>query len=172
MSDRFSGVCSAAELGQLLGLTGRRIQQLAKDNVFKKEGRGKYPIAESVAAYIHYQTELGAKAAGEVDEAEYAQKYKIAKLREVTAKAIKVELENDETARRIAPIEVIELVIGQAASSINSKLDAYVSKVKSHLPHLTVEDVTTMEEVLTEAINDVAELSVDWEEVFDALDAD
>jgi hypothetical protein len=44
--------CSATELGLLLDLTPRRIRQLAEEGTFERVGRGRYPLAACVQAYI------------------------------------------------------------------------------------------------------------------------
>jgi len=44
--------CTAAEFGSLLGLTDRRIRQLAADGVIVKQGRGKYLLGESLRGML------------------------------------------------------------------------------------------------------------------------
>lgn len=43
---------SPTELACVLGITARRIRQLAEDGLFEKSGAGKYNLSESVKAYI------------------------------------------------------------------------------------------------------------------------
>lgn len=47
-----STTCTAAELGALLGLTDRRIRQLAADGVVAKAERGQYRLGESIRNII------------------------------------------------------------------------------------------------------------------------
>ena len=41
-------------ISKLFNLTPRRVQQLAKEGIIPKAGRGKYPLAASVRGYITY----------------------------------------------------------------------------------------------------------------------
>ncbi|MCA1492752.1 hypothetical protein I6F11_17670 [Ensifer sp. NBAIM29] len=43
---------TAKELGDVLDLTDRRVRQLADEGVFERSGRGRYPLAACVQAYI------------------------------------------------------------------------------------------------------------------------
>ena len=45
---------SSTELAVTLGLTVRRIQQMAQDGTISSLGKGKYPLAESVQRYIKF----------------------------------------------------------------------------------------------------------------------
>ncbi|QTX33220.1 hypothetical protein KAR29_04820 [Aminithiophilus ramosus] len=45
---------SGTELAALLGLTDRRIRQLAREGIFPKEGRGRYVLGPSVRGYARY----------------------------------------------------------------------------------------------------------------------
>lgn len=47
-----STTVTATELGSLLGLTDRRIRQLANDGVIVKKGRGKYLLGESLRSLL------------------------------------------------------------------------------------------------------------------------
>ncbi len=45
---------SVSELSKWLDISPRRIQQLVERGVIPRKGRGFYPLAESVAAYIRF----------------------------------------------------------------------------------------------------------------------
>lgn len=46
--------CRVAEMGNLLNLEERRIQQLAKAGIIPRPKRGRYPLVGSVRAYVEY----------------------------------------------------------------------------------------------------------------------
>ena len=48
-------VVGVSTVASVLGLTARRVQQLAQDGVFTTEGKGKYILAEAVQSYIEYR---------------------------------------------------------------------------------------------------------------------
>ena len=50
--------CSGKSLADILGLTERRIQQLAADGAIKRLGRGKYDLIPSIRGYIEFLKEL------------------------------------------------------------------------------------------------------------------
>jgi len=49
----------AANLARLLSLSERRLQQLAREGVLPRAGRGVYPFAESIRAYVDYLQQTG-----------------------------------------------------------------------------------------------------------------
>lgn len=57
----------AATLAAAFGITPRRVQQLAAEGVLPKAGRGKYPLAEAVRAYLAHAL-AGQSAANEPDD--------------------------------------------------------------------------------------------------------
>ena len=50
--------CSLSTLSETLQITSRRVQQLAKEGVVHKSGRGKYQYLKSVMGYIAYLSRL------------------------------------------------------------------------------------------------------------------
>ncbi|WP_445506712.1 hypothetical protein [Niallia sp. 03190] len=53
----YSKAVSTSELGEILGLSTRRIQQLANDDAFVKLGRGQFDLKKSIKKYIDYEVE-------------------------------------------------------------------------------------------------------------------
>lgn len=51
------GMMSAAQAAQLLDLTERRVQQLARDGIIQKSSHGRYPLVGTVRAYVRYLRE-------------------------------------------------------------------------------------------------------------------
>lgn len=55
MADRtFPETVDAADLADLLGITANRVNALSRDGVIPKSGRGKFPLPESVRAYLEW----------------------------------------------------------------------------------------------------------------------
>jgi hypothetical protein len=73
---------TATEMGVVLGLTDRRVRQLAEEGVFDRVERGRYPLAASVQAYI---------AAQEQDESDELRQERIALMK---AQRRRIELDN------------------------------------------------------------------------------
>ena len=76
---------STTELACVLGITGRRIRQLAEDGVLDREGQGKFNLPLSVKRYIDYLTREA------VDEEE-AKLEKAKRQSETTLKVSKAEI--------------------------------------------------------------------------------
>jgi hypothetical protein len=91
---------TAKELGDVLDLTDRRIRQLAEEDVFQREGRGRYPLAASVLAYI---------AALETDENDELRKERIALMR---AQRRRIELDNMVRESTEADLDFQDVFIG------------------------------------------------------------
>ena len=58
---------TATELAAVLGLSARRIQQLAQDGILKAKSRGKYPMASAIQSYMDYRTREKALSQAEID---------------------------------------------------------------------------------------------------------
>jgi hypothetical protein len=78
----------AATIGEILGLTSRRITQLAADGAIKRNTRGKYPVAAAIAAYLKVQSTPSA-----------------ARERLLEARAKSIELQNSEREHRLIDTE-------------------------------------------------------------------
>jgi phage terminase Nu1 subunit (DNA packaging protein) len=58
---------SATELGEWLDLHERQVRKLAERNVITRNGRGRYPLRQSIRAVAIHQREIAAGRAAEVD---------------------------------------------------------------------------------------------------------
>lgn len=87
-------VVGATELACVLGLTARRVQQLAQDGVFVPVSRGKYELADCVQKYIRLQTKPKTDQA--VADAERRKTVSDADLKEAKAKVAKMQAEELE----------------------------------------------------------------------------
>lgn len=55
MTSGKTGDVGAGELAAILGITDRRVRQLVDEGIFFRTGRGRYPLAESVQAYVEWR---------------------------------------------------------------------------------------------------------------------
>lgn len=79
-------------LASMLGLTERRVQQLADEGILPKSGRGRYPLDAAVLAYVRY---VQAASDGELDAVE---DFNTARARKMSADADIAEI--NAAARR------------------------------------------------------------------------
>lgn len=110
---------SATELAKVLGLTARRVGQLAQDGVIVRASRGKFVLSDAVRQYIEYaarnQTSEGKKIELDKDKAE-------AKLK--AAKARAAELEVAELEGRMHRSEDVAAVLEALVYEIRANLTA------------------------------------------------
>lgn len=111
---------STTELAIVLGLTGRRVQQLAQDGVIMPVRRGQYPLGDSVQRYMGY---LSRQASGGKDTDLEKEKHRA----EVTLKVAKAEmarLEMKELQSKIHRAEDVKAMTEDLIYTIRSALMA------------------------------------------------
>lgn len=99
---------SVALLAGVLGITERWVQQLERQGVLEKTGRGRYALAKSVQAYIKFKVESEV-ARATPDASNPGERVKAERAR-------KLKLENDETELRTiamtAALETLDAIVG------------------------------------------------------------
>lgn len=108
---------STTELAAVLGLTARRVQQLAQDGILNAEERGAYPLAESVQAYIEQRTREKAAGSAELEKLEAETKIK-------KAKAVIAELEAQELQGKMHRAEDVEAAINDLVGAVRNTMVA------------------------------------------------
>lgn len=81
---------STSELASVLGITGRRVRQLAEDGVLKKIKEGRFNLSQAIQSFISFHS-----LKERVTPLQGTEKYE-AEVRIKTAKAIIAEMEADE----------------------------------------------------------------------------
>ena len=118
-------VVSTTELAIVLGLTARRVQQLASDGVFPAESRGKYNLSACVSAYIQYA--IGKKSMTQMTDYEARRKKAEAQLKE--AKAGIADLEWKELQGQMHRAEDVEEITDDLIYAIRGALLALPGRV-------------------------------------------
>lgn len=111
---------STTELACVLGISGRRVRQLAEDGQLEKLGAGKFNLADSVQAYQKFLSRV-------VPNEEDAKIEKSRRKAEVTLKASKAEiarLELQELKGKLHRAEDIEAITSDLVYSIRGALMA------------------------------------------------
>lgn len=134
---------TAAELGSVIGVSARRVQQLAQQGIFEKDGRSKYPLAASVKSYIDHKLKSEIAKRDVVTTADEAVKIE---------RARKLRLENEQTERSLVPM----------AAAV-AAIDAIVGPVRSDLagvPARVTDDVgerRAIEDAINTVLNGIAD---------------
>lgn len=141
---------STAQLSEILGLTPRRVQQLAEDGVLVKAARGKYKAVESIQNYIQTLQDQSGRD-GEIDyfkERAYHEK----------AKREKAELELAVMRGEIHRSEDVKGVMNDMVAAFRSRILSIPSKLAPQLVGRT--DLPLIQDLLSreahEALSELA----------------
>lgn len=134
-------------LAPLLGITLRRLQQLAQDGTIprsKSTKRGKFRLTDAVSAYIAFIKRDG------VSETE-ADRFTTMRTRLAAAQAETVEMKNAVTRRELAPVAVIEQVIARCAAHAADVLDGIPVALKREVPDIDMRVIRIIEREVAKA---------------------
>jgi len=147
MSDRDTppGSYPVDVIAKILGLTPRRVQQLANEGVVRRTGRDSYDLVASVQGYIQYWEDRakGRHVTSELDEE---------KLLKARLDRRKKELEVQEMEGQLIRVEHFEQVLSESLSSLRRNLRNLPGAVATLLVGL--EDPRDVQEVLPSSIDD------------------
>lgn len=138
-----------AQVALLLGLTTRRINQLAEEGIMTRLGHGEFDGAASIQNYIaHVSNRAKDKEVAIDKEREEARLKK--------EQADNVELKNAKLRKELLPIEEVSRVWSEQISSIRSGLLAVVSRVRQRTS-LSAEDAVVLDEEIRDAMTKLAD---------------
>lgn len=146
---------TTAEISEMLGVSVRRIQQLAKDDALVKLGHGKFDLVKSIKRYIEYQVDSRAPMVEDEEELNPAVERALwtrekRKKTELEVKIIKGELHRSKDVERIT---------GDMLASFRARLLNLPDKVAPLLIAKTdLQDINdTVRLAVYEALNELAE---------------
>lgn len=143
-------VVSELELADYLGLTDRRVRQMAQEGLVVKVSKGKYDLKESVQRYI---ASIKSK---ETPQTQSLEKLKVAKEYEVMTheklKKRKTELIVEQMEKKLHSAEDVESVWNTMIFSAKSKLTAIPTKIAPMI--VGIEDTKEVQAILKREIND------------------
>lgn len=113
-------VVTLSELAAVIGITSRRIRQLAEDGVIATTGENEYPLAASVQAYIKFLNSRMPDA----DDVKLEKTKKMAEVKLKAAKADKAKLESDELKGTMHRAEDIRAITQDMLYAIRNGLMA------------------------------------------------
>lgn len=139
-------IVTGSRVAKLLGLTKARVEQLAKEGVFKREGRGKYPLEACIQAYVEYREDRIRKS-DNVDAADYEKH----RARLYKAKADKAEIEARAFAGEFHHADEVTFVVGEMLANFRAKVMAIPVICAPRVADIM--DAHVCQGILTEAIN-------------------
>lgn len=145
-----------AELALLLGLTTRRVNQLAEEGVMVRLGHGEFDGPASIQAFVAQASNRGKDKETALDA-----ERETARLRKEQADT--QELKNAKLRKELLPVEEVSRVWSEQVSSIRSGLLAVVSRVRQRVS-LSNEDAIVLDEEIRDAMTKLA----DGVDIYDA----
>ena len=142
---------TAKQLADLLELTPRRVQQLAKEGTFPKIERGRYPLVECVRAYVHYWQE---RAEGRFTENEFDQTRLQKEHLEVRKRAVEVARAEGSVVALEDHEEVVRKLLGAVRAVLLGIPGAWSARVVG--VGTPVEGLVLMTKLADEVVEGVA----------------
>lgn len=154
-------ILKTAQLALLLGLTTRRVNQLAEEGVLVRSGHGEFDGPASIKNML-------AMAGNKAKSAETAIDKEREEARLKKEQADNVELKNAKLRKELLPVDEVVRVWSEQISEIRSGLLAVVSRVRQRVS-LSAEDAVVLDEEIRDAMTKLA----DGVDLYDAdFDAD
>ncbi|WP_274626563.1 hypothetical protein [Arvimicrobium flavum] len=141
---------STAQLAGLLGVTERRVNQLATEGITVRSSPGKYDAAASVQNYIaHVSARAEAKSAATTLETERA---RLAK-EQADGQALK----NQITRREVVPAAEVERAWVDLANQLRSGVLALPSRILQAIPHLQPDELAEIDREVRDVLRELAD---------------
>lgn len=147
---------TTAQLALLLGLTTRRINQLAEDGIVVRLAHGSFDGPASIQNYVISVSNRAKDRETDLDEAKEAARLK-------KEQADNWELKNAKLRKELLPVEEVTRVWSEQITSIRSGLLSVVSRVRQRIS-LSTEDAVVLDEEIRDAMTKLA----DGVDIYDA----
>ena len=145
IGDLSNTVVTAQVIGQIIGVTDRRVRQLAQEGVIPKLKNGSYDLVPTINAYIR-SIKIGNEAEDNSDKASLDKE----KFLHERAKRQKAELILGEMRGDLHDAKIVEEIMTDMLSNFRSKLLSIPSKTAPIL--LGIDDIPELQEILEEKI--------------------
>lgn len=153
----------------LFNITVRRIQQLAKDGIIPKSGRGRYPLIGAVKGYVGYLQTLRLSnepiVPSDKDLDPVQEKARLDRERRIY-QAVVTEMKLGE----LIPIELIGFVMARVGAEIAAILESLPAKVKKNYPKMTAAQVNVIKKEIAKARNSVVNIHERVDEFIDEFE--
>jgi phage terminase Nu1 subunit (DNA packaging protein) len=131
---------TAAELGELLGLSTARVHAIAREGRIPRRADGSFDLKHAVRTYVEsLRTKTGASALAQNPE------LNLEKIRIARASAEKIETANARARGDLAPLSEVERTWAGILRDVRAAFLALPSRAASRLGHLTPHDVAVLD---------------------------
>jgi phage terminase Nu1 subunit (DNA packaging protein) len=149
---------TADQLGALLDISGRRVRELAAEGVFPRAAGGRYAVLPCVHAFIaSLRSREKAKPVPDPQVVAAALDGRQQRARLAKLQADRVELEIQRERGQLVDAEAIKVAYVTLVTQARNRLLAVPGAAKGHMPHLTVDEIEMLEELIARALEEVAD---------------
>jgi len=149
---------TADHLGALLSISGRRVRELASEGAFPRAKGGRYPVLECTHAFIaSLRAREKAKPAPDPAVAAAAIDGRQQRARLARLQADRVQLELERERGRLVDAETIRVAYVTLVTQARNRLLGVPSAAKGAIPHLTVDEIEKLEDLIVRALEEVAD---------------
>ena len=149
-----TGLISEATLSDLLGLTSRRVRDLATDGVIPKVGPALYDQRESVRAYCEWLRNKAALGRGSTDP-----EYKAERTRLAREQADKIAQQNATARGEYLPASEVTATWSGILRDVRSAMLAVPSRIQARLSDLTAHDIDQIDREIRDALEALSDES-------------
>lgn len=141
-------------MAQILGISVRRLQELAKEGYISKSGKGQYPLRQTVQAFVAHQLTIARPDLIDLDQARARKELALA---EKTEHALAID------RKEYVHISHLEKILANFASAAAAKFDSIAARIHQKYPDLRTRHIEGIRKEIAEARNYVATLQPNFD---------
>lgn len=148
-----TGTASAAQLARLLDLSPRSIRELAERGIIPRDA-GRYRLPDAVHGYVRHLREVaaGRKSEHGDDALDLVQERAALARSQRQLAELKLQRERGELVEVVPVRNALVAMIVRARNQLMS----VPPRAKGRLPHLTIDDIEVLENMIVEALESLA----------------
>lgn len=143
-------ILATAQLADLLGLSSRRVNQLAREGIVVRSAPGKFDAPASVQNYVTHM-------AGRSQEKEAGVELDREKTRLAREQAENVALKNRKARGELLDRGEVEREWSDILRKVRAGVLASTSRIRNRLPHLTIDDAEAIDRELREVLTELGD---------------
>lgn len=156
---------------QSLGISTTAFQRWGVQSVAKIGRCTYYEIKDILENRLRHQArKFEAAGPQHLDDVEMVRAEREEKLALTKAQRVGQELKNQQLSKELAPVSVIEYVVGKAGAQISAILDALPMQIKKRNSKLTATDIEVIKREIVKAQNAASQMTVDLDEYYERDD--
>lgn len=150
-ADIAASVVSSGTLGEILGLSERRIRELRDERVIPDNGSGRYVLGTAISAYCsHIRPTQGGGSGGNSGD------LTVERTRLAAAQADAVEIRNATARGEVLPVQEVKQVWSAFIVELRSRLLSVPSRVRQKIPAMTAAETGILDTEIRDAMEAIS----------------